>query len=98
MPGSDTDAAGATKLAWRIRHAHTGTPVPACDRSLPATVSVGFTVREANHSAPAQTLLERASQALTPSKAASRNRVPMTTQRHHPPDRPSTCPLRTIPV
>jgi PleD family two-component response regulator len=45
---------------------------------MPVSVSVGFTVRRPQDPTSAETLLERADQALLQSKAAGRNRVRMT--------------------
>jgi diguanylate cyclase (GGDEF)-like protein len=76
---ADTDAKIASRVAERIRRAITDTPVPTRDGAMPVSVSVGFTVRQPRDPIPADTLIERADQALMQSKAAGRNRVRMTT-------------------
>jgi diguanylate cyclase (GGDEF)-like protein len=76
---SDTDATVAARVAERIRHAITDTPIPTRDGSMPVSISVGFTVRQPHDPTPVEALIERADQALMQSKAAGRNRVRMTT-------------------
>jgi diguanylate cyclase (GGDEF)-like protein len=75
---ADTDAAIATRVAERIRHAITDTPVPTRDGAIPVSVSVGCTVRQPRETTAVDALLERADQALMESKSAGRNRVHMT--------------------
>jgi diguanylate cyclase (GGDEF)-like protein len=75
---ADTDAAIASRIAERIRHAITDTPVPTRDGAVPMSVSVGCTVRQPRDTTAVDALLERADQALMQSKAAGRNRVRMT--------------------
>lgn len=74
---ADTDATIGLRVAERIRHTITDTPLPTRDGALPMSVSVGFTVRQPHDKATVETLLERADQALLESKAAGRNRVRM---------------------
>jgi len=73
---TDTDAASqqgrGAYPSHDYRHAD-----PTRDGSMPVSVSVGFTVRAPNDPTPAETLIERADQALLQSKAAGRNRVRM---------------------
>ena len=75
----DTDAAIASRIAERIRHAVTNAPIPTRDGAVSLSVSVGCTVRQPRDTATVEALLERADQALMQSKAAGRNRVRMTT-------------------
>jgi diguanylate cyclase (GGDEF)-like protein len=75
---ADTDAAIATRVAERIRHAITDTPIPTRDGAIEVSVSVGCTVRQARDTTAVDALLERADQALMESKSAGRNRVRMT--------------------
>ena len=72
---ADTDAAIATRVAERIRQAITNTAVPTRDGTIPISVSVGCTIRQAHDKSTVEELLERADQALMQSKAAGRNRV-----------------------
>ena len=74
---TDTDAAVATRVAERIRHAITDTAVPTRDGTMTISVSIGCVVRQARDQSSLETLLERADQALMESKAAGRNRVRM---------------------
>jgi diguanylate cyclase (GGDEF)-like protein len=75
---ANTDAAIASRVAERIRHAITSTPVPTRDGAMSVSVSVGCTVRQPHDTTAVDSLLERADQALMASKAAGRNRVRMT--------------------
>ena len=75
---ANTDAAIASRIAERIRHAITSTPIPTRDGAVSVSVSVGCTVRAPGDAAAVDALLERADQALMQSKAAGRNRVQMT--------------------
>jgi diguanylate cyclase (GGDEF)-like protein len=75
---ADTDATIAARVAERIRHAITDTPVPTRDGAVPVSVSVGVTVRKPRETAAVDALLERADQALMESKTAGRNRVRIT--------------------
>ena len=75
---ADTDAAIASRVAERIRHAIADTAVPTRDGTMPVSVSVGCTVRQPRDTTAVEALLERADQALLQSKAAGRNRVRMT--------------------
>jgi diguanylate cyclase (GGDEF)-like protein len=75
---ADTDAAIASRVAERIRHAVTETPVPTRDGAVEVSVSVGCTVRQPRETTAVDALLERADQALMESKSAGRNRVRMT--------------------
>jgi len=75
---ADTDAAIATRVAERIRHAVTDTPIPTRDGAIEVSVSVGCTVRQARDTTAVDALLERADQALMESKSAGRNRVRIT--------------------
>jgi diguanylate cyclase (GGDEF)-like protein len=72
---ADTDAAIATRVAERIRQSITNTAVPTRDGTIPISVSVGCTIRQAHDKSAVEELLERADQALMQSKAAGRNRV-----------------------
>ena len=45
---ADTDATIASRVAERIRHAITDTPVPTRDGAMSVSVSVGCTVRQPN--------------------------------------------------
>ncbi len=74
---ADTDAKVANRVAERIRHAITDTPVPTRDGAMAVSVSVGCTIRQPRDTAAVEALLERADQALMQSKAAGRNRVRM---------------------
>jgi two-component system cell cycle response regulator len=76
---ADTDATIAARVAERIRHAITDTPVPTRDGAVPVSVSVGCTVRQPRETTAVDALLERADQALMESKTAGRNRVRITT-------------------
>jgi two-component system cell cycle response regulator len=75
---ADTDAAIASRVAERIRHAITNTPVPTRDGGVEVSISVGCTVRQPREVTAVDALLERADQALMESKSAGRNRVRMT--------------------
>jgi diguanylate cyclase (GGDEF)-like protein len=75
---ADTDAGIASRVAERIRHAVTDTPVPTRDGAIQVSVSVGCTVRQPRETTAVDALLERADQALMESKSAGRNRVRMT--------------------
>ncbi len=75
---ADTDANIANRVAERIRHVITDTPVPTRDGTMAVSVSVGYTVRPPRDATAVEYLLERADQALRQSKAAGRNRVRMT--------------------
>jgi diguanylate cyclase (GGDEF)-like protein len=72
---ADTDANIASRVAERIRHAITDTPVPTRDGAMTVSVSVGCTIRQPRDTTAVEALLERADQALMQSKAAGRNRV-----------------------
>ncbi len=74
----DTDATIASRVAERIRHAITNTPIPTRDGPVGVSLSVGCTVRAPRDTAAVDALLERADQALMQSKTAGRNRVQMT--------------------
>ncbi|HUQ51485.1 MAG TPA: GGDEF domain-containing protein, partial [Gammaproteobacteria bacterium] len=74
---ADTDATIANRVAERIRHAITDTPVPTRDGAMAVSVSVGCTIRLPRDTTAVEALLERADQALMQSKAAGRNRVRM---------------------
>ena len=75
---ADTDAAIATRVAERMRHAITDSPVPTRDGPISVSVSVGCTVRQPRETTAVDALLERADQALMESKTAGRNRVRIT--------------------
>ena len=75
---ADTDAAIATRVAERMRHAITDSPVPTRDGAISVSVSVGCTIRQPREPTAVDALLERADKALMESKAAGRNRVQMT--------------------
>jgi diguanylate cyclase (GGDEF)-like protein len=75
---ADTDASIASRVAERIRHAITDSPVPTRDGAVPVSVSVGCTVRQPREATAVDALLERADQALMESKSAGRNRVRIT--------------------
>lgn len=75
---ADTDAAIASRIAERIRHAITDSPIPTRDGTLSVSVSVGCTIRQPRETTAVDALLERADRALMESKAAGRNRVRMT--------------------
>lgn len=75
---TDTEGPIAARVAERLRHVVTDTPVPTRDGAMPVSVSVGFTVRQPRDPNGVEALLERADQALLQSKAAGRNRVRMT--------------------
>jgi diguanylate cyclase (GGDEF)-like protein len=74
---AETDAALAQRVAERIRHAITETPIPTRDGTMTMSVSIGCVVRQPRDQKSLETLLERADQALMESKAAGRNRVRM---------------------
>ncbi len=74
----ETDAKVAARITERIRQAITETAVPTRDGAMPISMSIGFTVRQPRDRTSVDALLERADQALLQSKAAGRNRVPMT--------------------
>jgi diguanylate cyclase (GGDEF)-like protein len=76
---ADTDANIANRVAERIRHVITDTPVPTRDGTMSVSVSVGCTVRQARDTTAVEALIERADQALMQSKASGRNRVRMAT-------------------
>jgi two-component system cell cycle response regulator len=76
---ADTDATIATRVAERIRHTITDTPVPTRDGAISVSVSVGCAVRQPRETTAIDALLERADQALMESKTAGRNRVRITT-------------------
>ena len=75
---ADTDAAIATRVAERMRHAITDSPLPTRDGAISVSVSVGCTIRQPREPTAVDALLERADKALMESKAAGRNRVQMT--------------------
>jgi len=75
---ADTHAAIATRVAERMRHAITDSPVPTRDGPISVSVSVGCTVRQPREPTAIDALLERADKALMESKAAGRNRVRIT--------------------
>jgi diguanylate cyclase (GGDEF)-like protein len=73
----ETDAVVAARVAERIRHSITDTPVPTRDGTMTMSVSIGCVIRQPRDQSSLETLLERADQALMQSKAAGRNRVRM---------------------
>lgn len=71
----DTDEEVAKRVAERVRRAITEESIPTRAGALPASVSVGLTMRGANERFTVDELLERADTALRRSKTEGRNRV-----------------------
>jgi diguanylate cyclase (GGDEF)-like protein len=71
----DTDEDIAKRIAERVRRAITDDTIRTRSGSLPASVSVGLTMRAPHEQLTVDQLLERADQALRRSKADGRNRV-----------------------
>lgn len=71
----DTDEDAAKWIAERVRRAITDETIPTRVGELPASASVGLTMRGADERLTVEELLERADQALRRSKTDGRNRV-----------------------
>lgn len=72
---ADTPADTAARVAERVRHNVTDTPIPTRQGGIPMSISVGFTIRKPKEEVTVDQLIERADQGLMASKSAGRNRV-----------------------
>jgi diguanylate cyclase (GGDEF)-like protein len=72
---ANTNAETAARVAERVRHSVTESPIPTSQGSIPMSISVGFTIRKPKEVVTVDQLIERADQGLMASKSAGRNRV-----------------------
>jgi diguanylate cyclase (GGDEF)-like protein len=72
---TDADGSAASQVAHRLRACIAETPVMTRQASIPASISIGYTIFESTQPVPVESLLERADGALIQAKLAGRNRV-----------------------